>query len=164
MLQADAAAAVQERLEVLIVVVQLVLLAEQGLDQLRVGDAGLRLQRLDVAEAPDAAGDVGGPKRLALERGHDPDQVLHAVRRDHLDAQLIWLQPERLRRQRPAREDLQIDRPAVRLARGDHEERDRVDRRQSAGRQHGPLNALLALAGEKRLEIGEVAELRPVDG
>src|SRR3989454_3052666 len=114
-LQADAPAVVQERLEVLVVVVQLVLLAQQGFDQLRVGDVRLRLQRRDVAEAADAARDVGGPKRLAFERRDYPNEVLGAVRSDHFDAQLVGLQPERLRRQRSAGEYLRGDWPAVSL-------------------------------------------------
>src|SRR3989441_1797684 len=149
-LQADAPAVVQERLEVLVVVVQLVLLAQQGFDQLRVGDVRLRLQRRDVAEAADAARDVGGPERLALERGDYPNEVLGAVRRDHLDAQLVGLQPERLRRQRPTQEDLRVDWPAVSLARGDNQESDGVNGRKRAGRQHGPLDTLLALAVNER--------------
>src|SRR5579859_5676518 len=80
-LQADAAAAVQEGLEVLVVVVQLVLLAQQRLDELGVGHARLRFERVDVSESADAAGDVRGWQRLALERGDEADHVLVAVRR-----------------------------------------------------------------------------------
>ena len=82
-LQTDLAAVRQERLEVLVVVVQVVLGAEQDLDDL--GIAGLRsaLHRPDVVEPAEAAGDVPGTERLTFERGDDADHVLSALRGDH---------------------------------------------------------------------------------
>ena len=71
----------QERLEVLVVVVLVVLRAEQDLDDLgvgrrRVGSRRLRrFHRGDVGEAAEAARDVAGGQRLALEHGDDADGV-----------------------------------------------------------------------------------------
>ena len=141
---------------------QLVLLAEQGLDQFRIADSNLLLQRLDVAEAADPARDVGGAERRAFERGHDADHVLGVVRRDHGHAKLLRLEAEGARLERSAGDDLRIHRQAVGLGRRDHEEGNRVDGRKRAGREHRSLDPLLAAAGEKRPQVGEVAELRPV--
>ena len=164
MLEPNPAAAVNERLEVLVVVVQLVLGAKQRLDQLRVGDFGADLEVLDVVEAADPAGDVRRRQRLAVERGHDADHVLVAFGRDHRDAKLLGSQAERLRRQRAGGHDGAVDGQAVSLGRGDHQERHRVDRNQAARRQYRSLHALLAAVLEKLAKVGEVAEFRPVDG
>ena len=93
-LEADLAAGVEERLEVLVVVVQRVLAAEQEVDELGVGRGGAaaRVRRLDlgdVLEAAEAAGDVTRGQRLALERGDHADEVDVAVGRDHDDAELV---------------------------------------------------------------------------
>jgi hypothetical protein len=74
-LEADPPAVVEERLEVLVVVVEVVLAADEGADHLR--DGLLRVLHLpDVAVAAEAARDVAFRKRLALERRHDADDVL----------------------------------------------------------------------------------------
>jgi hypothetical protein len=87
-LEPDLAAARHERLEVLVVVVHRVLVAEQDLDDLGVeGAAGLHLA--DVGETAEPAGDVTRRERLALERGDDPDDVGVALRGDDHDAQLV---------------------------------------------------------------------------
>ena len=78
-LQPDAAAGVEERLEVLVVVVQVVLAAEQHLDELGVAACLSRcFHRGDVVEAAEAARDVARRQRLAFERGDDADDVLRA--------------------------------------------------------------------------------------
>ncbi len=59
MLQADLAAGVEEGLEVLVVVVQVVLAAEQRLDEL-----GVRARRLRVL--PSSAMSSNSPRRLAM--------------------------------------------------------------------------------------------------
>ena len=106
-LQSDLAAVVEERLEVLVVVVQRVLAAEQQVDELGVGGGGAaaRVRRLDggdVVEPAEPAGDVARRQRLALERGDHADEVDAAgVGRDHHDAQLVGREPERLRAQAP---------------------------------------------------------------
>src|SRR5205814_8696155 len=90
-LQADAATAVKELLEVLVVVVKLVLGAQQRLDQLGIRARVLLLQRLDVAEAADPPRYVRRRERLALEGGDDAHHVLVTVRRDDRHAKLVWL-------------------------------------------------------------------------
>ena len=66
-LQADLAAGLQKRLVVLVVVVLVVLAAEQGLDEVGVGARLLRgFQRRDVVELAQSAGDVARRQRLAL--------------------------------------------------------------------------------------------------
>ena len=62
-----------------------------------------RLDRGDVVEAAEPAGDVARRQRLALERGDDADEVDAAVGRDHDDAQLLGREPERLGREHAAR-------------------------------------------------------------
>jgi hypothetical protein len=101
-LQADAAAGVEEGLEVLVVVVQLVLRAQQGLDELGVGGVGHRLERGHVVEPAEARGDVALVERGALERGDEADDVLRSLGGDDDDTELVGRQPERLRRQAPA--------------------------------------------------------------
>ena len=90
-LQADLAAGVEERLEVLVVVVQVFLLpSSTSMSSAsvvrRAAAAVRRLHRRDVVEAAEPAGDVARRQRLALERGDDADQVDVAVGRDHHDA------------------------------------------------------------------------------
>ena len=73
MLEPDLAAGVEERLVVLVVVVQGVLAPEQQLDEVGVGEGDgplgfLGLERGDVVEAAEAAGDVARRQRLAFER------------------------------------------------------------------------------------------------
>ena len=95
-LQADVAAGVEERLEVLVVVVQVVLGAEQHLDDRAVLCVGLRLHARDVVEPAEPARDVARRQRRTFERGDDADHVLRPARRDHNDAELLGAQAERL--------------------------------------------------------------------
>ena len=79
-LQSDLAAGVEEGLEVLVVVVQVVLAAEQEVDELGIGGAGAPtcvrlLDRRDVGEAAEPAGDVARREWFALECRDDADQV-----------------------------------------------------------------------------------------
>ena len=101
-LEADLAAGVQERLEVLVVVVQGVLAAEQEVDDLGVGGAGAPtgvrlLDRRDVGEAAEPARDVARREWFALERGDDADEVDLRVGCDDHHLQLFGCQPERRR-------------------------------------------------------------------
>jgi hypothetical protein len=165
-LQADAAPVVEERLEVLVVVVQVVLGPQQRLDELGVGGVGLGLEVGDVVEAAQPGGDVAPVERLALERGDQADHVLVALGSDDHDLELLGRQPERHRREAPVAGDgrqLGRHRDAEHLARRDHDERHRVDRHQRARGQHRALDALLA-AVEERLQVREVAERGAVDG
>ena len=132
-LQTDLAAGVEERLEVLVVVVQRVLAAEQHLDDLGVDRALRLLHRSDVVEAAEAARDVAERQRLTFERGDDADDVLRSDRRDHHDLELLGREPERLGRSTPpeprdVRDEVGRHGQAVDLARSDDHERDRVDR------------------------------------
>jgi len=74
MLKASAASRIQERLGVLVVVVQCVVVAEHRLDDLIRGSVG-RLQRADVIEATDAAGNRSRLERRTVERGEDANLV-----------------------------------------------------------------------------------------
>ena len=68
-LEPDLAAQLQELLEVLIRAVPLVLVAQNGLDQSRIRRgcaAGHRLERLDIGESAQAAGDISRGQRLAF--------------------------------------------------------------------------------------------------
>jgi hypothetical protein len=93
-LHADTTAGRQERLEVLVVVVQGVLGAEQHVDQFGVGDGRVALHLGDVVEAAEPARDVARGERLALQGGDQADHVAGAVRRDHRDVQIVGGQPE----------------------------------------------------------------------
>ena len=74
MLQADPPAAVQELLVVLIVVVPLVLIADQHVRDLRVAAAG-RLHLAHVVEATHPARDVAGGQGLSLQGFDDADDI-----------------------------------------------------------------------------------------
>ena len=77
MLQADAAAVVEERLKVLIIIVQIIFVAEQDFDHVAV--AGLVLFHLvDIGEASEAAGDVTRGQRIAFVSCDDSDHVVSA--------------------------------------------------------------------------------------
>ena len=151
-LQADAAAVVEERLVVLVVVVQVVLRPQHGLDDLDRRAPSASSIVGDVAEAADAAGDVA--RRRALERGDDADDVAVALRRDVDDLER--------RRRRPGRPPLRSASETIlpkTCVAGDDDEADRVDRRGGAGGQHRALHAALAAVGEERRGVGEAAEL-----
>ena len=98
-LEADAAAVVEERLVVLVVVVQVVLRPQHRLDDLDRRPVAGCLHRGDVGEAADAAGDVA--RRRALERGDHADDVAVALRGDVHDLQR--------RRGRPAATAASVD-------------------------------------------------------
>ena len=163
-LQADPAAVVQERLEVLVVVVQLVLGPKQLLDEFRVADLRILFERFDVGEAADTTGDVGRRKRRAVKGGDDAHHVLIALGRDQGDAKLVRLEPKGFRAKGATHEQLPVDRQAIRFSGRDDQERHRVNRDERARRQHGALDAFLAAVVHERAEIGEVAELGPIDG
>ena len=74
------------------------------------------------------------------------------------------MEPERGRRQRTSGDDRPVDGQPVGLGGGDDKERDRVDGRERAGRQHLALHAFLAPALHERTEAGEVPELFSIDG
>ena len=102
-LQPDLSAGVDERLVVLVVVVQVVLAAEQHLDEVGVLHASFaRLHLGDVVEASEPARDVARRQRRAFERGDHADHVDDAVGRDHDDAELVGGEAERLRNEHPA--------------------------------------------------------------
>ena len=154
-LQADAPAVGEERLVVLVVVVEVVLRAQHGLDD-RHGRAAVGLHRRDVAERADAAGDVA--RRRALQRGDDADDVAVALRRDVHDPQRLLVDGLH----GPVgglRDHLAEDAVA-----GDDDEADRVDRQRRARGQHRALHAALAAVLEERADAAEVAELGLVDG
>ena len=185
-LEADFPAFVEECLEVLVGLVLVILAAEDRLNQLRVGQAALAaffgqpLQVLDILESAQSAGDVACRKRVAFERCHDADHVNQApafrsARLDARDLELALHQPEFFVGEPAAlREPPELfeDRNAVDLALGDHQERHRMNRSQSAWRQDGPLNAFLAFdlaavrpahPADEEAEVGEVPERWGID-
>ena len=100
-LETNVTAMIQKALEVLIVVVQVVLAAEQRFDDLRVcGSAARSFKFFDVDVATQSASNVAGRQRVTLVRGNDADHVdrgavLSArLRLDTHQFQLIGLQPE----------------------------------------------------------------------
>ena len=151
MLQADAATVVEERLVVLVVVVEVVLRPQHRLDDLRGGSRPRTLHVGDVAESADAAGDPA--RRRTFERRDDADDVAVALRCDVDDAEhrRVDLVDRRLG---GVGDDL-----AEHLVAGGDDEPDRVDRRRRAGREHRPLDTLLAAVVEERPHVGEVPEL-----
>ncbi|MEZ5217971.1 MAG: hypothetical protein R2715_15610 [Ilumatobacteraceae bacterium] len=163
-LQTDPATGLQEGLEVLIVVVQLVLVAEEHLDGLGVRGAA-RLEGEHVVVGTEPAGDVTARERLALQRRHDADHVLLAVGGDDGDLQLLGRQPERGAVELVAaseRGELGRHGQAIDRTRGDHREADRMDRQQGARGEDRALHALLAAVLDERADVGEVAERRVV--
>ncbi len=73
-LQTDAAAVVEKRLEILVIVVEMVLVAEQALDHFGIaGFFGFHFG--DVDETSEAAGDVPRRQRIAFVSGDDADGV-----------------------------------------------------------------------------------------
>jgi hypothetical protein len=167
MLQADPPAVVQEALEVLIVVVQVVLGAEQEVDHLGIGGTLDRFQRGHVVEAAEPAGQVAGVERLALQRGDQTDHVDVALRRDDRDFEVLRPQFERARRELVVvrqRRELRSDRESEDAASREDEEADRMDRHQGPGREHRALHTLLAVVGDEPPQVREVAEGRVVPG
>ena len=169
-LQADAAAVVEEGLEVLIVVVHGVLGRQQGFDQ--GGVLGLRIsfELGHVGEIEQAVGDGALGQRKAVQGGDDADHVddlavFVGARLDPHNFQLGGLQAEGL-----AGEAALVAQPGIglvnRLAEyavaADHQEADRMDRGHGARRQDGALDALLAAALGEGGQVIEVAELRLV--
>src|SRR5204863_9087374 len=91
-LQTDVPTRVEEPLVVLVVVVKIVLAAEEYLDRRAVGRLlaiPVRFDPRDVVEAAEAARDVAGIQWPAFECRDDPDHVLGPARRDHNDLQLL---------------------------------------------------------------------------
>ena len=161
-LQTDASTVVQEGLVVLVAVVQPVLARQDRLDLLGIRRVG-RFESRDVLEAPQPAGDVSGLRRVALESGDDADDVLVGLWRDDRDPQLVGNQAEGRERRFCVAPALR-DRYAVHPARGEHEERQRVQRQQRPGGQHRALDALLAALAQEGGQVGEVGESRLVVG
>ena len=153
-LQPDAPAVGEEGLVVLVVVVEVVLRAQHGLDH-RHGRPALGLHRRHVLEPADAAGDV--TRRWALQRRDHADEVAIALWRDvhHPQCLLVDVLHGALGR---LRHHLPED-PVAR----DDDEADRMDRQRRARRQHGTLHATLAAVLEERADAAEVAELGLVD-
>ena len=163
-LEAAAATSVEERLHVLVVVVNTVLAREDLGDNLRVGDfRGEHL--LDVTPPAETTGDVGRVERRAVEDGHDADRVvvaavLELVVIDGNEIELIGSDTEVLQERRAAPVlELLADRMPVDTVRGEYEERDGVHRYHFARLQHVALNALGTATVEEGLGVGERPEL-----
>ena len=167
MLQANAAAVIEEGLEVLIVVVHVVLDREDRFDEIAVLCAGQSLERREIDEVADAVGDRALGQRRAFEGRDDADHVddlavLEETRLDAHDFELHRLEFERLRLERALalqRRVFVIDGQAVDGIARDHQEAHGMDRHDGSRRQHGTLHALLAAAMHERLDIVEIAEL-----
>ena len=172
-LQADAPAGVEERLEVLVVVVQVVLRAEQDVDELGVGGRRVGLQRGDVVEAAEPAGDVALVERRALERGDQADDVVGALGRDDHHLQLLGRQA----RTTGASSAAVAPRAASSGATGTPNTSREVITMNATGwigtqrarRQHRPLHALLAAVRgrrrgrrSRRSPAGSAALLAPI--
>jgi len=172
-LEADFSAAVEEGLKILIVVVELIFAAEKRFDDFLVGGAAL-LHFSHVGEAAEAAGDVAGRKRIALVGGDDTDDVnaraflTLRLRLDAKELELVGGEAKRGGRKDAVAvdffADFRGDGEAINLAARNDEKRDRVDRDQSAGRQYGALDTLLAAILGEALQVGEIAELFFVNG
>jgi len=79
-LHADVAAVIEKRLIVLIIVVQVILAAEQRFDNLRVGSSSTGLfQFFHVGVAAQPAGQIAGRQRIAFVGGHDSDVILRGA-------------------------------------------------------------------------------------
>lgn len=175
-LEADAAAGIQELLEVLIVVVLGVLAREQNLDDLAVLLGRLsflwRFECRDVVEVADTVRHRTLRRRSAFEGGDDADHIDDSPvtlrsRLDPDDLQLIGGEAERVVRQGPAfLGEMRIlvgHGHAIDVLHGDDEEANRMNRCDRARRENGALNALFAVAVHEHLDVFEVAELRLVD-
>ncbi len=174
MLQADAAAGIEERLEVLVVVVAVVLAVEDRLDQVAVAGGRVCLERRDVVEVSQPVGDGTFGRRRAFQRRNDADHVDQpavrgGVRLDADNFHLLVRQAERRVRQ-PASGPAQQPhifvghRHAIDGVERHHQEADRMDRRHGARRQHRALHAFLTAIGHEGADVLEAAELRLVDG
>src|SRR6266851_558038 len=159
-LQADSSAVVEKGLKVLVIVVQMVLAAENRFDEF--GVARLRLFEVgDVLEFAQARGDLARGQRVAFEGRHDADYiddrlaVVAAPRCDPQDAELLRAQPEM------AFGALHILRywHAVAPLLGNHQERHRMNWQQGTRRQDRALNTLLPAILNEAANIGEIAEL-----
>ena len=157
-LEADAAPVGQERLVVLVVVVQVVLGAQHGLDDLdgRAASASA-LHGGHVAEAADAAGDVA--RRRALQRGDHADDVGLALRRDVHDVEgvLVDLAGRRLR------VASEIILPKIRSRVTTTKPTGWIGAVVPGGRT-GRCTPRWPPLAEERADVGEAAELGPVDG
>ena len=158
MLQADLSAGIEELLEILEVVVQGVLAAEDGGDELEIGGAGVLFELFDIVESSQPVGDGAGRQRLAFEGGYDADHVddfasLGRPRRNARHFELPFLQPESFVGE-PAFFFGQLavcvgDGNAEDRWLGDDQEGHRMDGGQHAGRENRPLHALLAAVGDE---------------
>src|SRR5205823_13772513 len=98
-LQADAPSGVEECLKVLIVVVQVVLVAEKNLDDLCVSCRAVAVGRfhlLHVFVPSETARDIARRKRPALKHRDDADAILNSLWRDEDDGELLGRETEAL--------------------------------------------------------------------
>ncbi len=143
---------VQECLSILIVGVQRVLVAQNGVDNDRRFDV-CRLEILDVLEVADTARDGARLERRPIQRCHDADvvgrnrEVLECLLSSHGDHGLGVL----------------VDGTSVDGVDCHHDERIRVDG-VGTWRQNMTLDALLSAVVDEVLDVLEVAESGVVDG
>ena len=167
-LQADPPAAVQELLVVLIVVVPLVLIADQHIRDLRVAAAG-RLHLAHVIEAAHPARDVAGGQWFSLQGFDDADDIDDLFSTafvdpdgfDHPQRQLRGLESKERRPE--AGTVLGVDRQPKAAALGEHEECDRMQRQDRSRRKHRPLHTLLSALRDEGTDVGELTKFRLVD-
>ena len=154
MLQADPSAAVEELLVVLIVVVPLVLIADQHIGDLGVAAAG-RFHLAHVIEATHPARDVAGRQGLSLQGLDDADDIddpfsaalVDPDRLDHPQRQFVGLESKE--RGSEAGTVFGVDRQPKAAALREHEERDRMQRQDRSRRKHRPLHTLLSALGDE---------------
>src|SRR6266849_810077 len=173
MLQSDAPAVVQERLKVLIVVVQAVLVSEQHLDNFAVGRVRL-LHLVDIRKPPETARNVAGGQRIAFERRHNADHVpkcailVAGLWLDSYQIELLRAQAECLGCESShlsgSRAELRRNRQTVHLTFRDDEKTNRMNRSKRPRREYGALDALLPAARDKGTKAREISERLLVNG
>src|SRR6202008_4987099 len=143
----------EERLEVLIVVVQIVFVTEELLNDFEI----VRIRQPNVrngGESAEPAGNIARRQGIALVDENDADHVRHGAvfsagnGSDAHELELLGPQTKSVWHQAVVASDLGAkiggNRLAIDLAARDHEEGNRMNRHERAGRQNGPLDPLLS--------------------
>jgi hypothetical protein len=173
LLQTDSASVLEERLEVLIVVVQIVFVTEELLNDFEI----VRIRPLhvrNVGESAEPAGNIARRQGIALVDENDADHVRHGAvfsagnGSDAHELELLGPQTKSVWHQAVVASDLGAkiggNRLAIDLAASYHEERNRMNRHERAGRQSGPLDTLLSAVLDERAKVRKVGKLFAVNG
>ena len=123
-------------MKILIIIVHIILVAEQHLDDVAIGCIrGFHL--VEIGEAAQAAGDVAGRQRVPFKHCHDAYHIEHRgvrsrrLRLDSHQIELLRTQTERIRRERfispgPGPKFRRYRQP-IDIALGDHQKADGVN-------------------------------------